>query len=164
MNDDEQTKEVFAQFGLALYLAQVLEHGLVNAMIISELLPDKENFTKQNVDDFMNQQFEKTLGTLIKKLKRSIPIPDNLEKTLSSALRERNWLAHNFFRERHIEFINTEGRKTMLEELRGSQKIFEEADNLLTKVVMPLSEKHGITEELYEQELEKMRKEHQKTP
>ncbi|MDP1548243.1 MAG: hypothetical protein Q8L87_19690, partial [Anaerolineales bacterium] len=34
---DEQIKTVYAHFGLALYLAQVLEHGLANALIYSGL-------------------------------------------------------------------------------------------------------------------------------
>ena len=36
-NEDEHTKEVYARFGLAVYYAQVLEHGLVNALTISRL-------------------------------------------------------------------------------------------------------------------------------
>ena len=35
MSEEENThiKEVYAQFGLAVYYAQVLEHGMVNALV-----------------------------------------------------------------------------------------------------------------------------------
>jgi hypothetical protein len=36
---DEHVKTVYAHFGLAVYLAQVLEHGLVNALVFVDLLP-----------------------------------------------------------------------------------------------------------------------------
>lgn len=42
MNDcgaDEHVKEVYARFGLTVYLVQVLEHGLANALVSTELLP-----------------------------------------------------------------------------------------------------------------------------
>jgi hypothetical protein len=34
-----QTREVYARYGLAMYKAQVLEHGMVNAVIISRMMP-----------------------------------------------------------------------------------------------------------------------------
>lgn len=40
-DEDEHVKEVYARFGLAVYFAQVLEHGLVNALVILFLLPRK---------------------------------------------------------------------------------------------------------------------------
>jgi hypothetical protein len=33
VDKDEHVNEVYARFGLAMYFAQVLEHGLVNAFI-----------------------------------------------------------------------------------------------------------------------------------
>lgn len=35
----DHVKEVYARFGLAVYFAQVLEHGLVNALVILDLIP-----------------------------------------------------------------------------------------------------------------------------
>ena len=36
---NEHVKNVYAHFGLAMYFAQVLEHGLANAMMSAQLLP-----------------------------------------------------------------------------------------------------------------------------
>ena len=38
-DEGEHVKEVYARFGLALNCAQVLEHGLVNALFIVDLIP-----------------------------------------------------------------------------------------------------------------------------
>jgi len=35
---DEHVKTVYAHYGLAIYLAQVLEHGLANALVCSDLM------------------------------------------------------------------------------------------------------------------------------
>jgi hypothetical protein len=78
---DEHVKTVYAHFGLAVYLAQVLEHGLVNALVCAELFPRHagKTITKKeweaDFDAFMNQQFEQTLGRLIRGLKSATSIP-----------------------------------------------------------------------------------------
>lgn len=66
--DEEQVKDVYAHYGLAMYLAQCLEHGIVNALVILRL-PEKEKHTRHDIDEFMEGRFQKTLGTLIKHLK-----------------------------------------------------------------------------------------------
>tara|TARA_R110001583_G_C5419106_1_gene387649 strand:- start:39 stop:200 length:162 start_codon:yes stop_codon:yes gene_type:complete len=39
MDEGEHVKDVYAHFGLAMYLAQVLEHGIVNALVYTDLIP-----------------------------------------------------------------------------------------------------------------------------
>ena len=42
---DEETREVYARYGLAMYFAQVVEHAIVNLMIALRL-PQREALTK----------------------------------------------------------------------------------------------------------------------
>lgn len=42
----EQVKEIYANFGLAVYQAQCLEHGLVNALVLLDLIPNRRKLTK----------------------------------------------------------------------------------------------------------------------
>ena len=77
MNEEEQTRDVYAHFGLALYLAQVLEHGIVNAMVAARL-PYRSGVTRGDIDAFMGDQFEKPLGRLIGALGEHIAVPDTL--------------------------------------------------------------------------------------
>ena len=42
--EDAKVREVYSRYGLAMFMAQVLEHGMVNAMIVVQLLPARSNF------------------------------------------------------------------------------------------------------------------------
>lgn len=150
---DEHVKTVYAYFGLAQYLAQVLEHGLANALMCAELLPRRagkpvpRKHWEAEFDLFMNQQFEQTLGRLIRGLGKATSVPTDLEGLLTDALKTRNFLAHHFFRERAESFMSRDGRDKMIEELERAQKLFDAADERLTEVTKPLREKYGLTDE-----------------
>jgi hypothetical protein len=110
MSDDdkgEHVKEVYARFGLAVYCVQVLEHGLVNAFLVLKLIPSRRHLARSReeweaeVDAFMDRHFEATMGRMMKNL-RDVTRTE-LENPLHDALRRRNWLIHDFFRERRQE-------------------------------------------------------------
>ncbi|NWF74715.1 MAG: hypothetical protein HXY51_16990 [Nitrospirae bacterium] len=150
---DDHVKSVYAQFGLALYLAQVLEHGLANALIAAELLPRRAGKPvpreqwEAEFDVFMDQQFQQTLGRLIRALRAASPVPSDLEALLARALEKRNFLSHYYFRERAEMFMSRKGRDQMIDELQQAGKLFETADERLTEVAKPLREKYGLTDE-----------------
>jgi hypothetical protein len=135
---DEHVKTVYAHFGLALYLAQILEHGLANALISAELLPRRtgkpvpKTQWEAEFDLFMNEQFNKPLGRLISGLRKATSVPVDLEALLTTALKTRNFLAHHFFRERAESFMSCDGREKMIKELESAQRLFEAADEKLT--------------------------------
>jgi len=85
---DDHCKTVYAQFGLALYLGQVLEHGLVNALVFIDLLPSRAGnpvLRKQweaDFNTFLERNFETTLGKMIRSLKAVSQVPLDLESTL----------------------------------------------------------------------------------
>jgi hypothetical protein len=149
---EDHVKEVYAQFGLALYLAQVLEHGLANALMSAVLLPHRAGKPvprkewEAEFDAFMGQQFEQTLGRLIRSLGAATPVPPDLEGLLTEALRTRNFLSHHFFRERAEAFMSRRGRESMIEELKRAHVLFESADQGLTEVATPLREKYGLSD------------------
>lgn len=164
-DDDDGTgdhnKTVYANFGLAMFLAQCLEHGLVNALIYLDLIPNHRTVhTLQewtdSFDGFMNKQFENTLGQLISRLRKISNVPNDLDSTLTEALKIRNWLAHDYFRERALEFVTEEGRTRMIEELERCQEKIHEADRLLDITVKPIREKHGFTDDRLKKAYEEM--------
>jgi len=61
LEDDYLVRETYAHFGLAVYWGQVLEHGIVNAMVVLQL-PPRSTFTRDDVDAFMDKEFKNTLG------------------------------------------------------------------------------------------------------
>ena len=122
MDKDEHVKEVYAHFGLSMYLAQVLEHGIVNTFIFLELIPKtKGKWDVNRFDCYLNGEFGKTLGQLISKLRSLVTINADLEALLVSALEKRNWLAHHYFRERAAQFMSASGRDLMIQELQQYQ-------------------------------------------
>jgi hypothetical protein len=153
--DDEQTRDVYAHYGLAMYLAQTLEHGIVNALVILRL-PEKDKYTRQDIDEFMEGRFQKTLGALLKHLKSEVALPPDLESTLTEALNRRNYLAHHYFREKAESFVTRSGRAQMLQELQADQQLFERADEQLEKALTPFRAKHGVTDSVYEAEYKRM--------
>lgn len=116
--DEEQTRDLYAHYGLAIYLAQILEHGIVNALVILRL-PEKNKYNRQEIDEFMAGRFEKTFGALIKHLRSEAALSQNLELHLFQALNRRNCLAHNYFREKAEQFVTGSGRDEMLHELQN---------------------------------------------
>lgn len=95
------------------FYAQVLEHGIVNALVISDLIPAQRHLAKSQgewsglVDEFMDRHFERPLGKLIGSLRAVTTVPSDLDARLREALESRNWLAHHFFRERAREFLTS---------------------------------------------------------
>ncbi len=159
MDKNEHVKEVYAHFGLSIYLAQVLEHGIVNTFIFLELIPrTKGKWKVDEFDAYLNGEFEKTLGRLINKLRSLTSISDDLETTLHSALEKRNWLAHHYFRERSSQFMSEFGRNSMIQELQECQKLFNHADETLGAVLTPLRLKFGVTDSKIDEFLENMKK------
>lgn len=157
MDSAEQIKEVYAHFGLAIYLGQVLEHGIGNSLVYASLIPNNIGKIRSSAewhekfDQFLGAHFEKTLGRMIATLKCEVEIPDDLESLLSAALKTRNWLAHHYFRERADEFMNEAGRTKMIAELEEAQSLFSRADEALETVIKPLREKHEFTDKRFEQ-------------
>ncbi|MGH8588924.1 MAG: hypothetical protein ACREXX_06170 [Gammaproteobacteria bacterium] len=150
---DHHVRDVYAHFGLALYLAQVLEHGLANALVFAQLLPQRAGrpipraqFVAE-FDAFLGKQFEQTLGKLIGGLRKATAVPPDLESLLRSALQQRNFLSHHFFRDRAQVFMSRSGRNQMIEELKRAQQLFEAADSKLTEVATPLRERYGLSDE-----------------
>ena len=87
--EDAHVREVYARFGLAMYFAQVLEHAIVNAITILDLIPNKRYLAldrtdwESQVDSFMDRQFEATMGRMLRTLK-SVTTIDSSWKNCSS--------------------------------------------------------------------------------
>ena len=162
ISEEDHIKEVYARFGLALYMSQVLEHGIVNALVVLDLIPNRRHTVRSKsewemlVDDFMEGRFKKTMGTLIKSLKAIRHIPPELENEMREALHQRNWLAHGFFRDRSTDFGSYTGREKMLTEVDAARDLFSRIDDALEEIMNPLWHKAGITQEIFDQAYQKI--------
>jgi hypothetical protein len=162
MNDpeSEHCKEIYARFGLAMYEAQVLEHGIVNALVVVDLIPERRHLARSRAewekefDEFMGRHFKQTMGHLLRGLGSFSKLPPDLEDILIRALARRNWLAHEFFRDRATEFMTPRGRDQMLAELDECAALFRSADEALVKVLEPIRTKQGVTNRMVNEALQ----------
>jgi hypothetical protein len=145
-DQSDHVRDVYAHFGLALYIAQVLEHALVNAMVAGQL-PGPARMTRQQIDDFMETQFDEPLGRLIQNLRRHVHVPEELNQNLRQALNTRNRLAHRYFRERARDFMSAAGRSAMIEELEAARDEFDRATSMLDSITHPIMRRFGVTDD-----------------
>ena len=125
----------------------MLEHGIVNLLIWSGIT-DSTYTSYEQTETASVDLFSRTMGTLKKLLiDRRIDITD-LDDDLIRAVRLRNFLAHNYFRERTNAFRTSEGRERMLIELDQAVSFFRDVDARLDPLAMKLVESLGIIDKM----------------
>ncbi|MBB2496998.1 hypothetical protein [Aquipseudomonas ullengensis] len=153
MDNGEAFKEICAHYGAAMYFAQVLEHGIANALIFVDLIPRTNGkWTPEEYDTYFERSFEKTLGNLIKHLKSVTDIPDTLIALLEDSKNKRAFLAHHFFRER-TDALHRHEYDEIIQELESTRLFFEATDKELQNFVEPLMQRYGFTDEEMEKAL-----------
>jgi len=130
----EVHREVFAEFGHAMNLAQALDQAIVSCLIHFHLTPEidaklaRDDAPTEPIallfDKYIEEQFKLTLGNLIRAFLKVTTIPDDLQFRLGYAKGRRDFLAHHFFRVRAPMFASLEGRDALICELRKDQKVF----------------------------------------
>ncbi len=136
----------------------MLEHGLVNALMVLLLLPRANKHAgrekwEQTHDDFYDKQFGKTFGNLIRSLIDTNKLPASIIPRLERAKTDRNQLAHHYFREHAENFLSKSGRVKMITECETMIENFRLIDKDLENFCKPIRIKYGITDQLIAAEL-----------
>src|SRR5262245_39360763 len=148
--ESAQIREVYAHFGLAMYLVQCVERSIA-IVLTTEYRPDVRPITRAQYDELLQSLFKQTLGTLIARLRRVTTLPNDFEAQLCDVLETRNWLTHRYFWERAGKFMTRQGREAMLRELGEIQRRLEEVDAYFDGIAETWGERHGITKETIDQ-------------
>jgi hypothetical protein len=151
----EENKELYARFGLAVYLAQLTEYALITLMVASRL-SQRGHLTRNEVNSVTQRASRKTLGILIRDLKRHIVVPVTLARDLYKAIELRNRLVHRYFRQREVEMVTPEGRGAMIEELKEWRDFLEDVNETLDKMTQDMMAEQGVTEEVIAAEMERL--------
>jgi hypothetical protein len=131
--ENERIRDVFAHYGLAMYLAQNLERGLSMVLALSG---ETSHITAWDYDARLAENYQSTFGELVSKfLALPLAASSGLIQRLEQARDHRNDLAHQYFWDHAIEFASPEGQEAMLTRLRQLQSEFESLDDALTKIV-----------------------------
>jgi len=121
--------DVYQKFGFASEAAQLLETELGTLLLMIGAIEKDlvENPDKQEASDLYNKINKKTLGQLLGGIQKSTLSVEHLEELLSKALKERNRLAHSFYRQHNFRRNSDEGRQIMLDDLEGIHEALLEA-------------------------------------
>jgi hypothetical protein len=156
MNDQQesdQIRDVYAHFGLAVYLAQCVEQSIFQHLLFLDHFPKAiAEFTSKEAwvsafDEFEARELGQTMGKLIRRMKEAGQPTDQIQALLTQTLKQRNWLAHGYFADRAVEFTRELGREKMIPELEELQALFREAAAKIDALTMPVARKYGLTEE-----------------
>jgi hypothetical protein len=152
---DEEAREVYARYGLAMYFAQVVERAIVNLMIALRL-PERGALTRRDIDQFMDEAFTMTFGRLLQELRRMGQSTHFLQRDLDYARDMRNWLAHRYFRDRAVQFMSPAGRVVMLQELDDATKLFLQVNEHLERLSSEARAANNIGDEAVRREYEQL--------
>lgn len=153
-----ENREVYGYAGMALSLAQMLEHVLKDFVVLAAaierrgpqpLTADKLARFKANLEKFEAETLKKTLGPLMNSIKSRFHFqahPD-LKANLAQSLIDRNQLVHHFFWDRAVEQQSSQGRRRMAEELKRIQKQFRRTIEDFSDATKAIREAMGITDE-----------------
>ena len=136
-------REVYAHFGVAVYLAQVIEHGVVNLLSVTQI--QQEATSQIDYDERVSAVFRKTFGALVKKLGTQLDEDPGLVEDMGAALEKRNYVVHRFWRERVQLTRTAQGRNRLIAELQELQELFSSVDQRVDRVTFKYSEANGVT-------------------
>ena len=150
-NSDDSANEMLAAFGLTFFVANALEHDIINVMILVRKANGSHPPSPQEIGALFDRFEHKTMGKLIRELKNHIEVKDALNDSLNTALTMRNWLAHHYFYDRSVEMCTEPGKKDMAIELRKMLSTFQQTQNHVQGIIKRLRDHIGITDEMLKQ-------------
>jgi hypothetical protein len=143
--DDDLVKEVFAQFGLAVYLAEALERSLVTALT-TLYGPGTRRLSDSELETRFEALNEASPAAVLKEL-RGAGISAETLPLVRAAMADRNRLSHHFFGDHAFELASAEGCRRMLDELAQMQDRFSDCNARVEAEVHDWAASHGITTE-----------------
>jgi hypothetical protein len=129
-----------------MFHAQVLEYALVNFVVASRhaagAIPSQEEW-----DELYEELFTLTMGQQLSRSMKEAQLTDAQIEQLRAALHRRNFLAHDYFRERIPWMESERGRDACLEELDQIREELMAADADLEAVTVRQLARSGISEQ-----------------
>jgi hypothetical protein len=151
-------REVYAKYGVAMYLAQVIEHGLANFFLYAAAFTGVLTEAAQ-IDAVLDEMFSKSMGEQMRHVLAVIEFSEDHVVRLNQARERRNMLAHNYWRVRIGKTLTEVGRNEMLSELDAICEEFDALNTEMEMMAMAVMGLHGITPEMHQAEVERVKSE-----
>jgi hypothetical protein len=146
--DDYQSREMYAGYGLAMYYAQVLERALANAIAMAQTA-STEFGTRADSDAATFSDSSATVDNLLRRLGAFVADDVELVADLERALDLRTEFAHHFFWKHAIDTDSREGRERMIAASVEAKEHFWSMTERLEPVLRRFLESLGISPETY---------------
>jgi len=154
LSADPARAEVYAHYGLAIGMAQMVEHELAMVLVLlGQTPPQRDAFLAQ-----IEEGNKKTLGRLKDELmKTGAPVLGITH--LERVVKTRNLLAHNFFRdaERSVKMNSDRGRAQLIAELDETAREFFVTSQHLRSIQVRLAIQRGVTRDTVIQRIQELR-------
>lgn len=138
-------KHVFACAGIAMHDAQVFEISLIVLLLGRARVTGHSGFKNISLADLEGALDGMTCGQLKAEVARLIELNDNATGLLNYALDARNKIAHGFFYRHASNFLNSAGRRFMVEELVEFMRRFRLANDLIDAASYSILEIAGVS-------------------
>ncbi|MDR0266656.1 hypothetical protein [Paenibacillus sp.] len=144
--DSDHSKELFAYFGLAVYYSQALEQQLVNLLVLMKIsqgdIPSEED-----VADMYYKKLSNSLGQLVNEIQHHFPFSPDETIQLKEVWKQRNYIVHDYFKERIQETFSPAGRSRMIRELTSFKVQAQDLERKLQKYTNEMYVKLGLDQE-----------------
>lgn len=115
LTEAEQAKELYAQFGLCVYWFQVLEHQLIDMIILSA----QKNgliFSSADFDDLFYSFSDKSMGVLKKEVFKLYNLSEDDIDEINNIQAKRNYYVHNYFKNHSEDLFDINKKMKILNE------------------------------------------------
>ena len=166
-NEGADLTELFAHFGRAAYMANVVEVELALTLLQVDFLAkvreefvrtkgkgfDKNKYETQ-FDDYREKQLGRTMGQLASSIDKFPYLDDKLKGRIKTAIVRRNSLIHEYCQVNNLKLLTEEGRAEMIAELSKDVEDFEKLAQDIHEATMPIRKRLGIKEEVVDEKVE----------
>jgi hypothetical protein len=146
-DDDDQSREMYAGYGLAMYYAQVLDRSIANAITMAQTM-SAEFGTQADLDATFSGS-SATEDKLLRRLGAFVADDVELVADLERALDLRTEFAHHFFWKHALDADSREGRERMIAASVEAKDRFWSMTERLEPVLRRFLESLGISPETY---------------
>lgn len=138
---DYIVREIFAYYGRTMYLAQAIEKGIMNLIVVSQ---HKHGINKTRYDEILHEKSSMTFGQLKREIKDLDCFSDLELELIGEFHKKRDFLAHSFWWERAVEFYDEKLQHKLLNELDKLTEFLDSLNELVENKTKPFIEKHNI--------------------
>lgn len=130
----EELAPMFAEFGVTVYQAQLLEEALRLLLLIGREYA-KTQIPNEAIRYPVSPDVKKTLGKLFDEVTKIELIAVKDQKLVWAAIRVRNLLVHGYWdKDRTLRTLTPEGRRAVVEELKKIWRVLRDATAIVHKL------------------------------